>query len=207
MTAASPRLFHLHYHVPDIRYAERVLAEHGLPLHARYGSVDDEPISLAPDEDPPKGFDFKLQDAQRGYANITLTPGKDVRFDHLGLVSPEFETVVERASDVEWQIQGVDSPRTFLITPWGFRVEIHPDDGFIAETLGSWEECGFDTVTLAVKNPDEVKKGLQDVVGTVSEVEIQQGEDRPHVPQVTLHGHAFRDEVTLEAASLAGESV
>lgn len=206
MTATSPRLFHLHYHVPDIGYAEQILAEHGLPLHARYGSVDDEPVSLTPDEEPPEGFNFKLQDAQRGYANVTLTPGKNVRFDHIGVVSPAFDTIVQRAKDAEWQVQGLDTTRTFLIPPWGFRIEIHPDDGIIAESLGSWEECRFDTVTLAVQNPDEVEEELQDVVGTVSGVDIHQADVRPHVPQVRLSGKAFTDEVTLEAASLAGDS-
>lgn len=206
MTTAVTRLFHLHYHVPDLGFAEQVLAEHGLPPHAKYGSVDDEPVSLEPGENPPEGFDFKLQDAQRGYANVTITPGKDVRFDHIGLVSPAFESIVERAKDAEWQVHGVDTPRTFLITPWGFRIEIHPEDGIIADSLGSWEECRFDPLTLAVHEPAEVAEELQHVVGTISEIEIQQAEDRPDVPEVTLRGQAFREDVTLEATALARDS-
>lgn len=206
MTAASSRLFHLHYHVPDIGYAEQVLADHGLPLHARYGSVDDEPISLAPGETAPDDFEFKLQDSQRGYANVTLTPGKDVRFDHFGLVSPAFDAIVQRAESAGWEVQGVDSPRTFLITPWGFRIELHPVDGIVVGSLGSREECRFGTLTLAVQNPDEVEEVLQEVVGTVSEVAIQRTSDRPHVPQVTFRGEVFSDEVTLEAGALADES-
>lgn len=203
MTLPGTRLFHLHYHVPDVEYAERVLAENGLPLHAKFGSVDDEMVALQPDEDPPDGFRLRLQDSQRGYANVTLTSGKDVRFDHLGLVTSEFESIVRRAEDADWTVRGIDDPRTFLVTPWRFRIEVHPEDGRVVDSLGSWNDCRFGEAVLAVPEPEAVRDGIRSVVGRIHGLAVRERRhDRPHVPRATLTGDARADGLTIHAASL-----
>lgn len=205
MTIPDTRLFHLHYHVPDVEYAERVLADEGLPLHAKFGSVDDEIIAVEAGEEPPAGFQFRLQDSQRGYANITLTSGKDVQFDHLGLVTASFDSIIQRATDAGWTVQGVDDPRTFLITPWGFRIEVHPEDGRVVDSLGSWEECRFEDVVLTVPESEQVKAGISEVIGHIQGLNIREERGQPHVPRATMNGQACSDELTIRAASLAAE--
>lgn len=199
------RLFHLHYHVPDIRYAERVLADKGMPLRAKFGSINDEMTAVEPGEDPPADFRFRLQDSQRGYANITLTPGKSIRFDHFGIVTTEFDSIIQRANDADWPVRGIDEPRTFLITPWGFRVEIHPEDGRVVESLGSWEECRFEEVVLTLPDPQEAAEGINTVIGHIPGFRVREAKGRPHVPQISLGGQALLGEPTLRAASLATE--
>lgn len=206
MDMPDTRLFHLHYHVPDVEYAEQVLADNGLPLRARFGSVDGETVAVEPGEEPPEGFRLRLQDAQRGYASVTLTRGKHVQFDHLGIVTSAFDVIIERAKKADWTVQGVDGPRTFLIPPWGFRIEVHPEDGRIATTLGSWEESRFENVVLTVPSPSEVEDGLQSVLGHISGVSIRKGESQPHVPKATLGGQAFPGGLTIRASTLAADS-
>lgn len=202
MDMQGTRPFHLHYHVPDVEYAEQVLTDIGLPLRARFGTVDGEMVAVEAGEQSPDGFRFRLQDAQRGYANVTLTSGKEVQFDHFGVVTSSFDEVVQRAMEADWTVQGVDEPRTFLVTPWSFRIEIHPDDGRIANGLGSWEESRFEDIVLAVPAPREVRQELRKIVG-VTRVTVRKREGRPHVPQATLDGNAFAGETTLQSASLA----
>ncbi|MFC4440463.1 MULTISPECIES: hypothetical protein [Natrialbaceae] len=206
MDIPDTRLFHLHYHVPDIKYAEQVLADNGLPLRARFGSVNGETVVVKPREKPPEGFQFRLQDAQRGEANVTLTRGKRVQFDHFGIVTSAFDVIIERAKKADWTVQGVEGPRTFLIPPWGFRIEVHPEDGRITNSLGSWEESRFENVVLTVPSPSEVEEGLQSVLGLVSGVSIRKEEDRPHVPQATLGGQAFPGGLTIRASTLTADS-
>lgn len=203
MVPIDSRLFHLHYHVPDVEYAEQVLAEKGLPLRAKFGVVDGESIAVKPGESPPNGFQFRLQDAQRGYANVTLTRGNRVQFDHFGVVTSEFEEVIDRASDAGWTVQGHNDRRTFLITPWRFRIEVHPAAGRIEKSLGARDEGRFEAFVLSVPTPSEVSEELQYVLGELSELSVQKVEGRPDIPQATMVGEAFPNGVTIQAASLA----
>lgn len=202
MTLHDTRPFHLHYHVPDVAYAQEVLRNRGLPLRAVFGVVDGDTIALEPGEEPPEGFRFRLQDAQRGYANVTLTRGKQLQFVHVGIVSAHYDRILERAREADWTIHGEESPRTFLITPWGFRIELHPADGRIADSLGSWEQCRFESLVLCVASPSDVHAGIRGVVGDIPGLEVGNGRESPHVPRATLAGEAFPEEVTVEASSL-----
>lgn len=104
MDMQGTRPFHLHYHVPDVEYAEQVLTDIGLPLRARFGTVDGEMVAVEAGEQSPDGFRFRLQDAQRGYANVTLTSGKEVQFDHFGVVTSSARRF---ASDVSFRVDHV----------------------------------------------------------------------------------------------------
>lgn len=207
MTRPETRLFHVHVHVPDVDYAAAVLADYGLPVNARYGSVDGEAVALGPDETPPADFRFRLQDSQRGHANVTLTAGPEVSFDHLGIVTSGFDDVVERARKAGWTVQGVDEPRTFLITPWEFRIEIHPETGRIAETLGSWEACRFGEVTLSHSTPTAVHSGIEAVVGEIPGLHISdQADDGPHLSRAVLVGDDLPEARDLRPEVLAPDT-
>lgn len=204
MTPPSTRLFHLHYHVPDIGHATDVLAAAGLPLHARFGWVDGEMTALAPDEPIPADFRLRLQDSQRGYANVTLTEGADRRFDHLGVVTAEFADVLERAESAGWSVQGEDDVRTFLITPWGFRVEVHPAGDRVEQSLGDWEEGRFESVALTVPTAEEVRARFEAVFEGLPQLRIDGGTDeRADVPVADLAGTAVEPSSRVRAAELA----
>lgn len=200
MTPPETRLFHLHYHVPDVDHAERVLAEKGLPLHARFGWVDDEMVALGPADEIPEGFRFRLQDSQRGYANVTLTSGKRMQFDHLGIYTTEFESVIDSAEEAGWNVHGIEEPRTFLITPWKFRIEVHREGDRVEDSLGSWEDAHFSEIILTVSNADAVREGLTTVIGDIPGLVVhEEPRGPPHVPQATVSGTVFPEERTIEA--------
>ena len=153
MDRPGTRLFHLHYNAPDVARLEAELTAAGLSLHRRFGWVDDEFRSLEPDEPVPDGWRLHLQTMQAGYANVTLGQGTRFGFDHLGLYTGAFDAIVERARAAGWSVREPDGRRPFVMTPWGFRVELHPDGDDVEATLGSWTDGRIDAVHLAV--PDE----------------------------------------------------
>lgn len=208
MVPPKTRLFHLHYHVPDIDHAERVLSDSGIPFHRRYGWVDDRFLTLREGEEIPEGFRLHLQDSQRGYANITLTPGKQVQFDHLGVYTRQFDGVITRAEEAGWHIHRPNQPRTFLVTPWGFRIELHAEGDEVEASLGSWEEAHFDEVVLTVPNPGAVQDGIDGVIGEIAGLVVQKSQDdKPEVPQATIIGSAFPASRTIQAGMLERASL
>lgn len=198
------RPFHLHFHVPDVSTAERALAAVGLPLNARYGAVDGESVRLAPDDPTPDGFRFRLQDHQAGVVNVTLTHGPGPRFDHLGVVTDGFDAVLNRARDADWGVLPNDR-RTFLVTPWGFRVEVHPTGGRVDSGLGDPATARIETCELRAPDADAVRRGLDRVLGAVPWLDVREAgpdAERVHVPTVALAGDAFDGPATLRAAAL-----
>lgn len=223
MEPPTTRLFHLHYNVPDVTRAERALANHGIPLRQRFGQVRGEAVALDPGESEPEGFRLRLQTHQRGYANVTLAPGRKLRFDHLGLCTAEFDATLDRAKERGWSVRDPGGRRPFVMTPWGFRVELHRDGSDVESSLGDWHEAHLSAVELHVPNPDEVRDGLGEVFGDVPGLSVQSdgsvqpdgdvpgpraqsesdGDGRAFVPRFELGGDAFDGrEREIEAAAL-----
>lgn len=193
------RLFHLHFNVPAVPAAERALSSVGLPLHRRFGRVDGEQVVLEAADPVPDGFRLRLQNAQCGAANVTLAPGSRLRFDHLGIVVPDVDAVVDRAATEGWSARDSRSLRTFLATPWQFRIEVVAADSDVAADLGSWTTALFEEVVLRVPVPDDVRAGLDAVLGDLSALTVEHGDGRPSVERFRLGGDAFPDgrEVTV----------
>lgn len=204
MEPPQTRLFHLHYNVPDVPLAERALAELGVPLRRRFGRVRGEQVALDPGESEPEDFRLRLQTHQRGYANFTLAPGRDLRFDHLGFCTSEFEAVVGRAKRRGWSVRNAEGHRrTFAMTPWGFRVELHRDGSAVESSLGDWDRAHLSAVELHVRDPDEVREGLDAVFGDVPGVAVEEGDGRAFVPRFRFGGDALGG-TTFEATALDG---
>ena len=205
MELPTTRLFHLHYNVPNVPRAEHALADFGIPLQQRFGRIGGKPIALDPDESEPDGFRLRLQTRQRGYANLTLAPGRELRFDHLGLCSGDFEAIVDRAEERNWSVRNAEGHRRpFVMTPWGFRVELHRDGSAVESSLGDWDEAHLSNVVLRVENPTEVRDELSAVFGDVPGLDVRAAEDavdRAFVPQFRLDGDASRGR-TFEATAL-----
>ncbi|WP_458208061.1 VOC family protein [Haladaptatus sp. NG-SE-30] len=198
------RLFHLHFNTPDVSGAETRLTDQGVPLYRRFGRVDGEFRVLEADDPVPENFRLRLQNAQRGYVNITLAPGRKPHFDHLGLCTTEFDAICDRADDAGWSVRDRDGRRTFIMTPWRFRVELHPDGNDVEADLGSWDEAHFERVELMIPdtatNPS-VKREFESVFSTVPGLDILQ-DDEVRVPRFRLAGSAFADETRIETCDL-----
>ncbi|WP_435154285.1 VOC family protein [Haladaptatus sp. DFWS20] len=198
------RLFHLHFNTPDVSGAEARLADHGLPLYRRFGHIDGEFHALEADDPTPKGFRLRLQNAERGYANITLAPGTCPHFDHLGLCTSEFDAICDRAEDAGWSIRDRDGRRTFIMTPWRFRVELHPNGSDVEAALGSWDKGHFERVELTTPETDgdePTNHEFESVFGTVPGLSIRQSDD-VQVPRFRLDGSAFSDAAWVETVAL-----
>ncbi len=195
------RLFYLHFNTPGVSGAERRLADHGLPLYQRFGHVDGESHALAADDPVPDAFRLRLQNAQRGYANVTIAPGQRPQFDHLGLCTSEFDAMCDRAESAGWSVRDRDGRRTFVMTPWQFRVELHPDGSDVERDLGTWDEAHFERIDLTIPAIEADATTFDAVFGDVPGLEIRQ-RDEVDVPRFRLAGSAFSDTARVETERL-----
>lgn len=179
-----PTLFHLHFNTPDVPGAADRLERVGVGLDRRFGSVRGEGVSLQPGEDPPDAFRFKLQVHQRGAVNVTLAPGRRPHFDHVGLIVDDFEAVLDRAAARGWSVRR-NERRTFAMTPWGFRVEVHPVDGAVVADLGEYSEMHLEETVLLLSEPDAGRAGFAHVFGEIPELRIRAG-DGPWIDSFTI---------------------
>ena len=199
-----PAVFHLHYHVPDVDYAASVLSSHGIEPVARFGTVDGESVSVAADETPPEGFRLRLQTNRGGMADVTLTPAPRLAFDHFGVVVDDESAVVERARQRDWSVTE-NERRTFLVTPWGFRIELQTADSDVLSELGPASACRFSEVTLAVpvEARDEIGRTTRSVVGDVRNLRVSPVRgSRPAVREALLDGECVETR-RFEMAALA----
>ncbi|AFK18759.1 glyoxalase/bleomycin resistance/dioxygenase family protein [Haloferax mediterranei ATCC 33500] len=166
-------LFHLHYHVPDVEYAATVLSSFGITPAARFGSVDGESVALEPDENAPRDFRLRLQTNRGGTADVTLTPAPRLAFDHFGVIVDDIAAVVERAEARDWSVTE-NERRTFLVTPWGFRIELQSPDSDLVSELGDATDCHFREVSLVVpvEARDQIDRAIRTVVGDVSNLRV-----------------------------------
>lgn len=171
----QPTLFHLHFNTPDIVGAADRLARAGVRLQRRFGSVRGDSIALAPDDRTPDNFRLKLQVHQYGAVNITLAPGQQPRFDHVGLHVADIEDICSRAESHGWSVRS-NERRTFVMTPWGFRVEIHPATADVVAELGEPTVAHLENVALVLSGATTARESLEEVFGPLSELQIERGE-------------------------------
>ncbi len=183
------RLFHLHFNTPDVSRAETELHAHGLLPSRRFGQVDGEFHALDAAAPIPDGFRLRLQNAQRGYVNVTIAPGRKPHFDHLGLCTTAFDAICDRATAAGWSVRDRDGRRTFIMTPWGFRVELHPDGSDVETDLGSWDDGHFERVELTVPDVDADEQ-FRRIFGDVPGLAFRE-DDEVRVPAFELGGAAF----------------
>ena len=127
-------LFHYHYWTPFVEETEIFYVANGFRITQRIGKCEGafQPFHppLTWDDFREKQILFRIIEARKGNVNITFGYGKKIIFDHLGfLISPnDHEQICKNASQLYWETN-VGDRRTFIQTPYGFRIElqIHPD--------------------------------------------------------------------------------
>lgn len=194
------RLFHLHFNAPDVDALESWFESVGVPLRRRFGVVRGESVALAPGEDAPDDWRFRLQSHRVGAVDVTLAPGQRRRFDHLGVVTSAFDDVLARAEAKGWSVRDPGGRRPFAMTPWGFRVELHPEGSDVARSLGPWSEARFERVELLVPADDAeaVRAGLREAFGEVSALAVTEGDvERPTVRAFALGGEGVETDGTV----------
>lgn len=205
MSRPPTRPFHLHFNTPGVAAAECRLSELGLPLYRRFGRVDGEFVALEAADAVPDDFALRLQNHQLGYVNVTVAPGRTPRFDHLGICTGEFDAVVGRVADAGdgWSIRDPDGRRPFVMTPWGFRVEVHRDGSDVESDLGSWADAHLSEIRLAVPDPDDVREGLSAVFGAIPGLAVERGErERAWVPGFRVEGGSVPDGTEVDPGTV-----
>ena len=205
MIRPPTRTFHLHFNTPDVSAAERRLSGLGLPLYRRFGRVDGEFVALDASDEVPAGFELRLQNHQIGYVNVTVAPGRKPHFDHLGLCTEEFGHIVNRVEEAGWSIRDPDGRRPFVMTPWGFRVEVHRDGSDVESDLDDWTDAHLSEIRLAVPDPDTVHEGLADVFGAVPGLTVESGaRERAWVPGFRIEGGAVPAGIDVDPGAVLG---
>lgn len=192
----TPTLFHLHFNTPHVARAADRLNQAGIPLQQRFGSIRGDSASLAPEDERPDEFRLKLQAHQYGAVNITLAPGQRPHFDHFGLIVEDAENVLERAESRDWSVRS-NERRTFIMTPWQFRIELHPETAEAVTGLDSSDRARLEDVTLCLPDASTAREAFTDVFGKIPELSVNSGEE-PWIDSFSIVGNEMSSTVELE---------
>jgi catechol 2,3-dioxygenase-like lactoylglutathione lyase family enzyme len=169
------QLFHYHLVTSKVREVEeRYLAKLGFELVARHGRIGDEPISYEPGtswaELDRLGFRLRLTELQRGGVNVVVQPGHWTvpRVDHFGfaLAEDEFREVLGRATVLGRRVQEHGGRRTFVATPAGYRIEIHPPREWLEELVEGAAVFRLAELRLLADSPKAKAQALAELLGT-----------------------------------------
>ncbi|WP_347319579.1 hypothetical protein [Rossellomorea sp. RS05] len=137
------KLFHYHWWTDKIEEMEQWYTHAGFQTKLRIGRHRGEMEEFNPpltwEEFRNEGIRFRIIEMVKGQVNVTFGQGKRDQFDHIGfLVSDEeYDRVIGQAVRVGWEIRKGER-RTFLATPWRFRVELQRrSDAVEQDTLPS----------------------------------------------------------------------
>jgi catechol 2,3-dioxygenase-like lactoylglutathione lyase family enzyme len=167
-------LFHYHLVTSRVREVEeRYLAKLGFNLVARHGRLGEEPTSFEPgtswEELDEMGFRLRLTELQRGAVNVVVQPGHWAvpRVDHVGIAfeETEYREVLERASLLGRKVQEHGGRRTFIATPSGYRLEVHPPRDWIEELLALRDELSLAELRLRADSPKAKADALAELLG------------------------------------------
>jgi catechol 2,3-dioxygenase-like lactoylglutathione lyase family enzyme len=172
------QLFHYHLVTSKVREVEeRYLAKLGFGLVARHGRVGDDATSFEPgvswQELEGIGFRLRLTELQRGAVNVVVQPGHwDIpRIDHIGIAleEDEFREVLGRATLLGRRVQEHGGRRTFVGTPAGYRLEIHPPREWIDELIAAEDELSLRELRLRADLPRAKAYALAELLGLDAE--------------------------------------
>jgi hypothetical protein len=166
-------VFHYHLVTSKVRLVEaRYIGKMGFELIARYGWLGDETHWFQPgtswEELDEMSFRLRLIELGRGAVNVVLQPGhwERPRLDHIGIALDEsgYLTVLERAVDLDLKVQDHPGKRTFIVTPAGYRLEVHPPREWIEQTVANREELNLAELHLRADDPHAKAAALAELL-------------------------------------------
>ncbi|RDI39934.1 hypothetical protein [Falsibacillus pallidus] len=147
-------LFHYHFWTPYLEETEKFYVQEGFQVHQRIGRYEGEFQPF----DPPLTWDdfrdkkvlFRIIELRKGRVNITFGYGKRPVFDHIGILVSEEEKngIINRAGELNWGHRS-NERRTFIETPYGFKIELQTNMEFVEEGNSAIEQ-----LDLSVNQPD-----------------------------------------------------
>ena len=168
------RVFHYHLVTSKVRQVEaRYLGKLAFELVARHGRIGDELASveagLSWDDLDSRGFRLRLSELERGAINIVVQPGQwaTPRVDHIGVAldDDEFEQALRRAQELDLRVQEHPGGRTFVATPAGYRLELHPPRDWLDALFEREDDLRLGELHLRADDPEQKAQALAQVLG------------------------------------------
>lgn len=122
-------LFHYHFWTPFVEETEEFYKANGFHVAQRIGRYQDDFQSFNPPQTwenfRNKNILFRIIEMKKGVINVTFGFGKKVKFDHIGFLVADDDNrkIIDNAKQMHLSIY-VNERRTFIGTPYGFRVEL-----------------------------------------------------------------------------------
>ncbi|WP_175991516.1 hypothetical protein [Bacillus sp. Marseille-Q1617] len=132
------KLFHYHYWTDKVKEMEHFYQQLGFETVLRVGRLDGEMQTFNPpltwDDFKGKEIAFRIIEMVKGQTNMTFGQGKRDRFDHIGVMvnEEEYSGIIDRAAELDWTVNEGER-RTFISTPWKFRIELQRRSDVVAE--------------------------------------------------------------------------
>lgn len=133
-------LFHYHWWTNDVEQMEQFYEQLGFEVFLRAAKVDGEMKKFNPpltwDDFRNEEIKFRTIEMRNGRTNITFGNGKKNIFDHIGFLVnlDEYQSLIRNARSLKWTIDEGEK-RTFVMTPWKFRIELQTNSDYVMEDM------------------------------------------------------------------------
>ncbi|MBB6453377.1 hypothetical protein HNQ94_001825 [Salirhabdus euzebyi] len=131
-------LFHYHWWTDKVKEMESFYKDLGFQVVLRLGKLNGEMQAFHPplewEDFGEKEIAFRIIEMRKGKTNLTFGHGKRDMFDHLGLLVnvAEYKAILKRVALLGWRVSEGER-RTFISTPWKFRIELQTRKEVIQE--------------------------------------------------------------------------
>ncbi|MBY6036916.1 hypothetical protein KUV80_09635 [Fictibacillus nanhaiensis] len=166
-------LFHYHFWTPYVEETEKFYKDHGFRVSLRIGKCEGEFQPFNPpltwDDFREKNILFRIIEVRKGKVNITFGYGKKPMFDHIGLLVSieEHNKICDNAKKMKWEVK-VAERRTFITTPYKFRIELQTHSDVIDTTTDITEIEELKMVTKIKGLEDDLSILFSQPVKTIS---------------------------------------
>ena len=198
-------LFHYHFWTPYVEETERFYIEHGFRITQRIGKFQGDYQSFNPplnwDDFRDKDITFRIIEARKGAINITFGFGKKVMFDHIGFLvnANEHDEICNRAREMNLNVNSNDR-RTFIGTPYGFRIELQKNMDAIDELS---DVARIVELELSVQSEELEKKLFQLLNNQIANVHTVKG-NMVTINKAVMKGVPVENQTDPNGVQIAG---
>ncbi|MFD2045422.1 hypothetical protein ACFSTA_17190 [Ornithinibacillus salinisoli] len=160
------QLFHYHWWTNKVEELENFYANRGFEVSQRVGRYKGEMQTfnspLTWEDFREETIFFRIIEMRKGQINVTFGNGKTDRFDHIGFLvdSLEYMEIVKRAV-VHGLLVSEGERRTFISTPWKFRIELQQRNDAVTEDSYPF----IDAMKIQLPFKTSHPKGLAELFG------------------------------------------